>query len=170
MVEHCKTQHSTTSVTKCKICNKEFHFVDLDTHMKVHEESSELSLPQKSSYSPKMIRLDSKGEATSSNQTKFNSFDEPLLFGAKCSTCKEYVLHKNFINHNQKHDQERTLKLVQNIQNRRKQEGQIGQIKNSNYDLGNDLKSFRGTKIILKRKTEENNEGVEKRIKLEEPS
>ncbi|CAG9812270.1 unnamed protein product [Chironomus riparius] len=167
MVEHCKTQHSTTNVTKCKICNKEFHFVDLETHMKMHRESTlESSSTQTSSFSPKIIRLNSKGEATSSNQIKSNTIDKRLLFGANCPTCKDYVLHTNFISHNQKHDKEKTLKLVQNIQNRRKQEGQI---KNSNSDLGNDVKSFKGRKIILKRKPEENNEGeVVKRIKVEQ--
>ncbi|XP_070508950.1 zinc finger protein 132-like [Chironomus tepperi] len=57
MVEHCKAEHPTTAITKCKICNKEFHFVDMDTHMKTHLDTSSLV------HAPKKIRLNLKGES-----------------------------------------------------------------------------------------------------------
>jgi len=189
MIEHSKTKHSTTNIIKCKTCNKQFHFVDLETHMKTHLDNIEISATQTFSKSPKMIRIDSKvGQESSKNSSqlrkdpkvinqedlyvkdkelliKSNPNEKAMLFGAICPTCRKYVLNKDMTIHSQKHDQERTSKLVQNIQNGRKQDERI---KNSSSNLRNDGKTFKGTKIILKRKTEEIRDIGEKRVKLED--
>lgn len=188
MIEHSRTKHSTTNIIKCKTCNKQFHFVDLETHMKTHLDNIEICTSQTISKSPKMIKIDSKvGQKSPKNSSqlrkdpklikqedlcvkdkeilvKSNPNEKAMLFGAICPTCRKYVLNKDMTIHSQKHDQERTSKLVQNIQNRRKQDELLDRIKH----LRKDGKTFKGTKIILKRKTEENADTVEKRAKLED--
>jgi hypothetical protein len=188
MIEHSTTAHSTINIIKCKICNKEFHFVDLETHMKTHVDPSETSAPPTYSKSPKMIRINSKGELASSRDlkdvdiaAKTAKHEDLILNDAEiavkpkpidktillCAICKKYVLHKDLMIHNQKHDHERTSKLVQNIQNGRKRGDTLDEIRSSKADTIKDGNSFKGTKLFLKRKAEENNSQVEKRIKLE---
>lgn len=160
--------------------------------MKTHLDNIEISATQTISKTPKMIRINSKvGQESSKNLSiltkdpkvinqedlyvkdkelliKSNPNEKAMLFGAICPTCRKYVLNKDMAIHSQKHDQERTSKLVQNIQNRRKQDELLDRIKNSSSNLRNDGKTFKGTKIILKRKTEENRDIGEKRVKLED--
>lgn len=175
MVEHSMAAHSTTNTTKCKICDKQFHFVDLNTHMKTHMDTSKTSKLKESStlspcqqqtiIQPKMIRLNSKGKATSLNGVEASGvINETATFDASGPICEEFVEHKNITTHNKRHDQERVTNLVQNIQNPRNREDLPGR---KILDLEKNEFAFKGTKIILKRKPKESSREIEKRIKLE---